>query len=238
MFLTFFFLFFKKNKLTYFFFSFFLIFLVIFGIFPVGQYLIYNLEKNYHNKIILPDKVDGLLILGGATNPSLSDEFNQINLNGSVERLVESITLIRKYKDAKIIFAGGSGSIKKPEMDHARIAKQFFMQIGLKTDKVIFENKSRNTYENILFSKYIAKPKKNEKWIVITSARHMNRTIFIGEKNDWILTPYAVDYLQSKTFKFNPNFNLLNNLSKLQHGSHEWIGLIAYYLMGRTSRIL
>ena len=197
-----------------------------------------DLKKNYHNEIILPDKVDGLLILGGATNPFLSDEFNQINLNGSVERLVESITLIKKYTEAKIIFSGGSGSIKKPKMDHARIAKQFFMQIGLDTDKMIFENKSRNTYENVLYSKNIAKPKKNEKWIVITSAFHMNRAIFIGEKNDWTLIPYAVDFTQPKKFKFKPNLSLLNNLNQMQRGSHEWIGLMAYYLMGRTSRIL
>ena len=71
--ITIFFLFLKKNKLTYFFLSLFLIALVSFGILPVGKYLIYKLEKNYHNEIILPDKVDGLLILGGATNPFLSD---------------------------------------------------------------------------------------------------------------------------------------------------------------------
>ena len=236
--ITIFFLFLKKNKLTYFFLSLFLIVLVSFGIFPVGKYLIYKLEKNYHNAIILPDKVDGLLILGGATNPFLSDEFNQINLNGSVERLVESITLIKKYTEAKIIFTGGSGSINKPKMDHARIAKQFFVQIGLDTDKIIFENKSRNTYENVLYSKNIAKPKKNEKWIVITSAFHMNRAIFIGEKNDWTLIPYAVDFTHPKKFKFKPNLSLLNNLNQMQRGSHEWIGLMAYYLMGRTSRIL
>ena len=237
-FLTIFFSILKKNKLTYFLLSFSLIFLVSFGIFPVGKYLIYKLEKNYHNSIILPDKVDGILILGGATNPFLSNEFNQINLSGSAERLVESITLIKKYTDAKIIFAGGSGDINHPKMDHARIAKQFFIQIGLDTNKMIFENKSRNTYENILFSKHIAKPKKNEKWIVITSAFHMNRAIFIGEKIDWALTPYAVDFTQPKIIKFTPNIKILKNFNAMQSGSHEWIGLMAYYLLGRTSRIL
>ena len=238
LFLTILFSFFKKNKLKNFSFSFFLIFLICFGILPLGEYLIYKLEKNYHNSIILPDEVDGILILGGATNPFLSHEHNQIILNGSVERLLESMTLIKKYKDAKVIFSSGSGSIKNPTMDHASIAKKFFMKIGLDTDKIIFENKSRNTYENIFFSKEIAKPTKNEKWIVITSAFHMNRAIFIGEKNNWTLTPYAVDFTQPKKFTFIPNLDVLSNLGQMQHGSHEWIGLIAYFLMGRTSRIL
>jgi len=200
--------------------------------------LILKLEMNYHDAFIFPDKIDGILILGGATNPYLSAEFNQIQFNSSAERLVESITLIKKYTDAKIIFSGGAGYINKPTMDHAKVAKQFYAQIGLDTNKIIFENKSRNTYENILFSKYIVNPKKNESWIVITSAFHMNRAMFIGEKINWKLTPYAVDFTQSKKIKFIPNINILNNLNAIQAGSREWIGLIAYYFMGRTSRIL
>jgi len=237
-FIIIFFLYIKKNKLNYFLIPIFFTLLFCFGVLPLGKFLIYNLEKNYHNSFVFPDKVDGILILGGATNPFLSDEFNQINLNGSAERLIESITLINKYRYAKVIFSGGSGYINDPEMDHARIAKQFFIKMGINTNKIFFENQSRNTYENILFSKKIAKPKNEENWIVITSAFHMNRAIFIGEKIDWILKPYAVDFTQSKKLRFKPSLKILNNLNQIQKGSHEWIGLIAYYLMGRTSRIL
>ena len=237
-FLNILFLFLKKNKLRIFLLSLLLILLVSFGIFPAGKYLIYKLEKNYHNSIILSDKVDGILILGGATNPFLSNEYNQIHLNGSAERLVESIKLIIKYSNAKIIFTGGSGFISDIKLDNAKIANKFFMQVGLDTDKIIFENKSRNTYENILFSKNIAKPKKNEKWLIITSASHMNRAVFVGEKIDWILTPYAVDFNQPKKIKFIPNINILNNFNEMQRGTYEWIGLVAYYLMGRTNRII
>ncbi len=230
--------FFKKNKIIYFFLILNIFSFIIFAIFPFGNYLIFKLEKNYHSQFDFPNKIDGILILGGATNPYLSKEYNQINLNGSAERLVESVKLIKKYKNAKIIFSGGSGSINEPQLDHAKVAKKFFSQMGIDSNLIIFENKSRNTYENILFSKKIVAPKKNEKWIVVTSAFHMNRAIFIAEKYNWELTPYAVDFTQSKKLFLRPNLNLLGNINTLQHGSHEWIGLIAYYLMGRTSRIL
>jgi len=237
-FLNIFFLILKKKKLSYFFLIFCLILLVSFGVFPFGKFLIYKLEKNYHNAFVFPDKVDGILILGGATNPFLSNEFNQIHLDGAAERLVESINLINTYKDAKIIFSGGSGYLKHQKLNHAKAAKKFFYQMGVNTDRIIFEDESRNTYENILFAKKFAKPKPNEIWIVITSAYAMNRAIFIGENFNWKLSPYAVDFSQPKKIKFFPNLYMLNNINSMQIGSHEWIGLIAYYLMGRTNRIL
>ena len=230
--------FFKYKKIFKYIFYPTLIFFLTISFFPIGKYLIYIIEKEYHNPPDIPPDVDGILILGGATNPLLSEQFNKTNFNDSADRLIHSIPLIKKNKKAKIIFSGGSGFINRPELDHAKHVKKFFISMNLNTDEIFFENKSKNTYENILFSKKIVAPKKNEKWIVVTSAFHMNRAIFIAEKYNWELTPYAVDFTQSKKLFLRPNLNLLGNINTLQHGSHEWIGLIAYYLMGRTSRIL
>ena len=100
-----------------------------------------------------------------------------------------------------------------------------------------FEEKSRNTYENIIYSKQKIKPKKDEKWLLITSAFHLTRALNVAERHDWILIPYATDYQERKEFKWKISFNFLSNLSKFQHSTHEWVGLIAYYFMGRTSKI-
>ena len=56
----------------------------------------------------------------------------------------------------------------------------------------------------------------------------------IAKKLDWHIIPYPVDYGMLKKFSWLPNFNILENLGSFQGSSHEWIGLIAYYLMGRT----
>ena len=236
-FISFILFFLKKKKISYF--LFFISFCIfnIFSVFPLGKFLIYNLEKNYHD-FIIPENVDGILILGGATNPFLTDQFNQINLNNSSERLIESIKLIKKYNNAKVVFSGGLGSIEYPKLSHAKVAERFFTELGLPINKIKFEYKSRNTYENILFSKKIVKPKQNEKWILITSAFHMNRAMFIGEKNNWNFIPYAVDFRQPKKIHLIPNLNFMENISQLQLGAHEWIGLVSYYFMGRTKRIL
>ena len=68
------------------------------------------------------------------------------------------------------------------------------------------KKKSRNTYENILFSKNIAQPKNNENWLVITSAFHLKRVLNVAEKLKWQLIPYATDF---QTTQKNLTFNYL-----------------------------
>ena len=109
--------------------------------------------------------------------------------------------------------------------------------MGIDTKRIIFENSSRNTYENILFTKKIVNPTRNEKWLLITSASHMKRAILVGEKHNWNFIPYAVDFKTTKKIKFKLSFNFLSNLNSFQQASHEWLGLISYYFMGRTERI-
>ena len=213
------------------------VFIALISFLPIGSYLIYNIEKEYHSYIKPPDHVDGILILGGATNPLLFNEYDQISLNGSSERLVESVFIIKKFYMAKVIFSGWSGILNWPDFDHAQVAKSFYNKIGIEIDKITFEDNSRNTYENIIYSKKIANPKINENWLLITSASHMKRALLIADKNNWDLIPYAVDFKNIKEFKLIPNLNLLSNLNSFQQGSHEWLGLVSYYLMGRTDKV-
>ena len=212
-------------------------FLSFISFLPIGSYLIYYIEKEYHSFIESPENVDGIIILGGATIPSLFKEYDQISLNGSAERLVESIKIINKFENAKIIFSGGSGALHSPNYGHSDVAKVFFKNVGMDIKRIQFENNSRNTYENIILSKEIAKPNNSENWLLITSAFHMKRALLIAEKNNWKLIPYPVDFKNFKDFKLVPNLNLLSNLNTFQHGSHEWIGLVSYYLMGRTNKV-
>ena len=227
----------KLRKLSLIIFVINFVFITLISFLPIGSYLIYKIEKEYHSYIKPPDQVDGILILGGATNPLLYNEYDQISLNGSSERLVESVFIIKKFDKAKIIFSGGSGILNRPDLNHAQVAKSFYKKIGIEIDKIIFENNSRNTHENIIYSKKIANPKINENWLLITSASHMKRALLIADKNNWELIPYAVDFKNIKDFKFIPNLNLLSNLNSFQQGSHEWLGLVSYYLMGRTNKV-
>ena len=207
------------------------------GAIPTGAFLIYQLEKNYYNQASLPNKIDGILILSGATRPYLTKVHNQVTIKSSGERLIESVVLIKKYPKAKVIFSGGSGTILDYEFTQAEAAKIFYQNLGINLYRINFEDKSRNTYENILFSKNIANPQVGENWVLITSAFHLKRAINISAKISWNLIPYPTDFNQPKKFNWKFEYNLLNNLVLFRQASHEWLGIIAYYLLGRTSKI-
>ena len=229
--------FFSNKIFSIIFYSLTLVFFIIIAVAPTGAFMIYQLEKKYHELESLPNKLDGILILSGATNPVLTREYNQISLNGSAERLTESIKLMKKYSNAKIIFSGGSGSIYH-NVTHAEAAKLFFTNFEINLDNIIYENKSRNTYENILFSKKIAKPTINEQWLVVTSAFHMSRALNVADKLGWEFIPYAVDFKLKKFFSWQPSIAFLRNIFLFEQGAHEWLGLIAYFWMERSSKIL
>ena len=60
-------------------------------------------------------------------------------------------------------------------------------------DRFQIERQSRNTQENVEFSKTIADPKPGERWLLVTSAFHMPRSIDLFRKAGFAVEPYPVD---------------------------------------------
>ena len=88
-----------------------------------------------------------------------------------------------------------------------------------------------------MFSKKIINPKESENWLLVTSSFHMSRAINVAEKLDWKFIPYPVDFRTSNKFiNFKPTLNLLSNINSFNLASHEVVGLISYYLLGRSSK--
>ena len=176
---------FRKLSLIIFLINF--IFITFISFFPIGSYLTYNIEKEFHSNIKIPERVDGILILGGATNPLLFKEYDQISLNDSAERLVESVLIIRKFEKAKVIFSGGSGSINRSDLDHSQVAKLFYSDVGFDLNRVRFLGNSRNTIENFYSIKNENIFEKSN--ILITSAFHMKRAMIISKELNMNLIP-------------------------------------------------
>ena len=208
--------------------------LIITSILPTGYYLIWKLENSYSLPNI-PDNIDGMLILSNGIDVKRTYEHNQLILNGKIERLIEPVKLIKKFPNATIIISGNNDTFGK--FTSVNLTKNLYGKFGIQSSKIIFEDKSRNTYENIYFSKKLIDSKN---WLLITSAIHMKRAIYVAEKLEMNFIPYPVDFTKTKNFSFK-NFyrrnNYLLNMQDFQSASYEIIGLIAYYLTGKSSKI-
>jgi uncharacterized SAM-binding protein YcdF (DUF218 family) len=211
--------------------------LLIVSFFPVGEWLLYPLENRFKVNPELPAKTDGIIVLSGAEDPLLSSVWKQVELGAAAERDLAFMALAKRYPEAKLIFTGGSGSLVNQDYKAADVAKTLFLQQGFEIKRILFERESRNTYENVINSKKLAKPAANENWILITTSWHMPRSLGIFCKADWPVIPYPVDHQTNKDNLFRMNFSLLDNLQSLRTAIKEWLGLIAYYLTGKTSSL-
>jgi uncharacterized SAM-binding protein YcdF (DUF218 family) len=204
---------------------------------PVGNWLMLSLENRFPVVHDLPSRVDGIISLGGVVNPWVTQARGQLAIGGSVERLTEFSALARRYPEAKLIFAGGSGSLFDQKIKEADVLSPFLDILGLDPERVKLENKSRNTYESALFAHALANPQPGETWILVTTAWHMPRAFGCFRKVGWTVIPFPVDFNFKGDEQFDLFFHLRSGLSRLAGGLHEWLGLISYWVMDRTVSI-
>ena len=112
-----------------------LVFLLFFGTLPIGQFLMQKLVNKFYELETLPDFVDGILILSGSENPFLTKVHNQVNLNESSERLIESMKLINKYPQAKIVFSG-CYKIKDDDICSSEVVMKLFIQNNISINNI------------------------------------------------------------------------------------------------------
>jgi uncharacterized SAM-binding protein YcdF (DUF218 family) len=96
------------------------------------------------------------------------------------------------------------------------------------------ERRSRNTQENAEFSKALATPTSSERWLLVTSAYHMPRSIGLFRKAGFAVEAYPVDWRlggRGDLFAFNTVAG--EGLGCTDIGLREWIGLLAYWLTGK-----
>lgn len=209
--------------------------LLVINVFPVGDWIFLPLEERF-SVDPLPEKVDGIIVLGGAVNAGLTASRKQPNVSGSAERLFSFVFLARQYPDAKLIFTGGSGNLSSMHK-HSSGARTIFEQLGMDVDRIIFETESRNTYENAINSFDMVKPNSNENWVLITSAFHMPRSAGVFKKANWRVIPYPVDYQTKGYQEYGWHSDGLSEIEFVAYGLREWLGLVAYWISGKTENI-
>jgi uncharacterized SAM-binding protein YcdF (DUF218 family) len=218
----------QSKKLVIFFSKLFLILFLIFGYSPLSNFLLSKIEDHIQTSKYPVQQLTGVIVLGGSFNSGLeSKERNEVSLNSSVERLTKALEIYKKNPRLFILFSGFSGELKPQGWSESDMAKKFFLDQGVKLDNLIFENQSRNTFENIKYSKDIIANYKGT-WGLITSASHMPRSFFTFKKQGLILEPINVDYKTGTSRMFWINFNISSGLSNWSIILHELIG-ISYY---------
>ena len=232
--LVFLLLFTNLKKVIIFFTKFLLILFLFFGYTPLSSFLLSKIEDFIKPSRYPIQQLTGIIVLGGSFSHELeSKERNEVLLNDSAERLTKALEIYKKNPKVLILFSGYSNKLKPTGWNESDMAKKFFLDQGVRFENLIFENQSRNTFENIKYSKDIIANYKGT-WGLITSASHMPRSYYAFKTQGLILEPIIVDYKTGTSQIFWINFDIKKGLVHWKLILREIAG-ISYYKI--TSKI-
>ena len=213
-------------------------FLVVIALFPVGDWLLYPLERQFPLEPDLPQQVDGIIVLSGAVGAKATALTGQVQVNEQVDRELAFMKLARHYPDAQLLYTGGSSSLTHQQFKGADAGRQLLDEQGINLGRVVFERESRNTSESARLSKQKVLPETGENWVLITTAWHMPRSIGVFCKENWSVVPYPVDYRVVEPNLFSVDFEFAAHLVELEVAIKEWLGLLAYWSTGRITSLI
>ena len=211
------------------------------GFSPLGNWLLYPLEQRFPPWDASRGAPDGIVVLGAAIDPELSAARGVPAFGSTVDRIVATAGLARRFPNARILYSGGNANLVSDDTaKEADYAVSVFESLGISRDRLIIERRSRNTLENAEFSKVLAAPKHGERWLLVTSAFHMPRSVGLFRRAGFAAEPYPVDWRtgghRDDLLKFS--VYAFEGLGRVEIAAREWMGLIAYRISGKTDQFL
>jgi uncharacterized SAM-binding protein YcdF (DUF218 family) len=213
--------------------------LALCGFSPLGNWLLYPLESRFPAWDAANGAPDGIVVLGGAIDTDVSAARGVAAFSASAGRIFAAAMLARRYPRARILYTGGNASLVSDDgTREADYAAAVFEGLGISGDRVLLERSARNTFENAEFSKTIAAPKNGERWLLLTSAYHMPRSVGIFRKAGFAVEPFPTDWrLAGASNLRSISIFSAEGLSHTDIAFREWMGLLAYWISGKTSEL-
>ncbi len=152
-----------------------------------------------------PQNADYMIILGAKVNGEVPSLALQYRIDAAVE-------YAKKNEDTILIVSGGQGPGE--DITEAEAMKRALVKKGIHESRILLEDRSTSTYENIKFSKELI-PEGAKQGIVVTNDYHLYRSIQIARDAD-----LKVEGLPAKT----PEITLVKAYGR------EYLSITKYYL--------
>jgi uncharacterized SAM-binding protein YcdF (DUF218 family) len=214
-----------------------LVVIAVAGLSPFGNWLIAPLENRFPRWEENGRIPDGVVVLGGALSPDLAGSRGAPDLNEAADRITAALELARRYPTMRIVYSGGDAGLVLELGVEADQAADLLVRLGLPRERLVVEARSRNTSENAAYSKALAEPKAGERWLLVTSAYHMPRSIGIFRKAGFTVEAYPVDWRTTTDHPNRPFDEISKGLRRTDTACREWVGLFAYWLFGKTETL-
>jgi len=134
-----------------------------------------------------------VIVLGGFSGVDANGE-GVFNL--SSDRFIQALKLVTTGKATHILVSGGNGNLLAGGFRESDWVKTQLELLKVPDSCIVVENRSRNTLENVAFSKGILAQKHLQPpYLLVTSAFHMRRALGIFKRQKIEVVPYPCNYL-------------------------------------------
>lgn len=174
---------------------FFVVCISIVSMFATSYYLI---GTKMTSKVEDPINHKAMIILGaGLWGSEVSPQLKR--------RLDSSLKLIEQNPELLVVVSGGQGDDE--DISEAKAMKDYLVDNGADESKVIMEDKSTSTFENISFSKKLLTKwgLENSKIIIVSTDFHMYRAEMIANRMDMDVSMHA-----------SPNLEILKEKNRMR----------------------
>src|SRR5262249_55447774 len=142
--------------------------LIVCGLTPFGDALLLPLENRFARADLdHGEPITGLIILGGMQDPDFDPARELAGLTDSAERITEAVAVARRFPQARVVFTGGRSDLLRTELPESFAMGRLLEAMGVAKERIELESRSRNTYENALYTKRLVNPGVHERWLLI-----------------------------------------------------------------------
>jgi len=200
-----------------------IVLLALFSYAPLPDIALRSLECRYAPLIDVSQfsDVKWVVVLGGGHNSDSELPATSQLSESSLSRLVEGVRIHRLLPESRLVLSGGA--VFDP-VSEAEVMARAAGVMGIEGDRIVLEELSRDTGDQARLVREIVG---DERFVLVTSASHMPRSMALFRKSDMQPIPAPTDYRVKKRQRLSPGvfFPNADSLRKMEMVFHEYLGL-------------
>jgi uncharacterized SAM-binding protein YcdF (DUF218 family) len=166
--------------------------LYVFAVDPVANRLVRSLESDAPRTYRPGVTYDAVVILGGLVDEPATVSSGVPSFNDNVERMLSAYDLLRRGFARSAIVSSGPLATAGPVEAH--VVADELEAWGIEKDRIVIEDRARNTHENAVYVSKIARDRGWKDLVVVTSAFHMRRAMECFNAENLAVDALPVDY--------------------------------------------
>jgi uncharacterized SAM-binding protein YcdF (DUF218 family) len=196
-----------------------------------GHWLRYPLESRFAPLLNPQDfePYQAIVVLTSASIP-VGGLVPYPTIDESMFRRLDEAWRLYKFQPKPIIVSGGHVDPFTPDQDENKIAREYLIRWGVPQHHVFGEAKSRDTFESAVETGKLLKQKGWKRYLLVTSALHMPRSMlaFSSEAPEPIPAPgdFTLREWKLSPLDFAPTVSAARAIALTLH---EYIGLANYH---------